>query len=120
MVNLDVENIKKNNIDKRKLEQIPLKHENLDELKKVIKFLKDKGYKILHGLNNLKEGDHIVAAVIDIEEKSVRTTNITCMARWCDFKRKPLSVDHFINNYDRLVVEKDEEFYNTLIEINKN
>ena len=65
----------------------------------------------MHGLNNLKEGDHSVAAVIDVEEKSVRTTNITCMARWCDFKRKPLSVDQFINNYDRLVVEKDNKLF---------
>ena len=42
------------------------------------------------------------------------------MARWCDFKRKPLSINQFIENYDRLVVEKDEEFYNSLIAINKN
>ena len=110
----------KTNSNKRSVKQIPLRYETVDEIRELVKFLKEKGYKILHGLDNLKEGDHVVAVVIDIEDKDVHTTNITCMARWCDFKRKPLSINQFIENYDRLVVEKDEEFYNSLIAINKN
>ena len=110
----------KTNSNKRSLKQIPLRHKTFDEIRELVKFLKEKGYKILHGLDNLKEDDRVVAVVIDVEDKNVHTTNITCMARWCDFKRKPLSVNQFIKNYDRLVVEKDEEFYNALIEVNKN
>lgn len=111
-------NINRVNKDKRRLDQIPLEHQSLEELKELVSFLKEKGYKIMHGLDNINDYNHIVAVVVYNEDNTLCKSNITCMANWCNFKRKPLTIQQFFKYYDRLIVEKDEEFYNTLIENN--
>ena len=124
-LNLKDKTNKKNNdvsigLDKRKLNQIPIRYESFDELKKLISFLKSKGYQIMHGLDDSSNYDDVVAVMVYNSDKTVSKTNVTCIARWCNFKRKPLSANQFIGNYNRLIVEKDEIFYNTLIEANKD
>ena len=109
---------KQTNLNKRRLEQIPLKHQSLDELKELVSFLKSKGYKIIHGLNNIDECDHIIAVMINTDEKTLTKSNVTCMACWCDCKRHPLTIKQFFRYYDRLMIKKDEVFYNMLIESN--
>ena len=108
----------KTNSNKRSLKRIPLRYETFDEIRELVKFLKEKGYKILHGLDNLKEGSHVVAVIIDDEDKTLSTTNITCMARWCSWGKKPLSIKEFFKFYDILIIRKDIEFYYFLIQSN--
>lgn len=101
------------------MNQIPLTHQSLEELIELVNFLKEKGYKIMHGLDDIKETKNIIAVVIDREEKTLHQSNVTCMACWCNFRRYPLTIRQFFNNYERLIEKRDEEFYNRLIESNK-
>lgn len=52
--------IHKTDSNKRSLKQIPLRHRTFDEIRELVNFLKEKGYKILHGLDNLKEDDLLI------------------------------------------------------------
>lgn len=104
--------------DIRKLKQIPLRYDSLNEIRNLVVFLEQKGFTILHGLSCIKEDERIVAVVVDIEDKVVFTSNVTCMACWCNFIRYPLSIKQFYKYYDRLVIKKDKKFYNHLIEEN--
>ena len=113
--NKDSEEIDRN---KRRLKQIPLKHQSIEELKMLINFFKQKGYKILHGLDDIDETDIITAIIVNEEEKSLFRAGVTTMACWCDCKRHPLTIAQFFKYYERLMVKKDEVFYNMLIESN--
>ena len=104
------------------MKQIPLVYESKDDLKEVIKICKKLDYKILHGLDDIDSiKEHIVAIVLDTEEKKVFQSNITCMACWCSFSRKPrkpLYAHQFVENYERLLIEKDVDYYNKMIRRN--
>lgn len=96
------------------IRQIPITDSN-GEYVKVISFLKEKGYEILHNLNNINDDAYIVSIIVDNQEKVVSKTNVTCMAAWCSFSRYPLNVKEFITNYERFVLRNDIDAYFEMI-----
>ena len=107
--------MKESRISKRVWE-IPVSDKDLDEYRRLIAFLKEKEYTIYHSLDQIKENDNIVAVNIDILNKEVYQSNITCMAIWCNGTRYPLNVKEFIDNYHWLVEKPDIERYNAWVE----
>ena len=75
--------------------RIPVSDKDLDEYRRLIEFLKEKGYVIYHDLNRINDGDKIIAVNIDVLNKEVSQSNITCMAIWCNGTRYPLNVKEF-------------------------
>lgn len=104
--------------NKRSLEQIPIKFDSNSQLREFVSFIKSKGYKLLHGLDQIEDDEKIVAVVVDTEEKTLSTTSVTIMACWCNFVRHPLTTVQFIQYYDEFVINKNLKFYNELIEEN--
>lgn len=105
----------------KEITQFPLRYDKVEDIKELAVFLEKKGYEILHGLSEpekLKE--HIVALVVDSDDKTLFQSNVTCMAAWSNFKRTPISVKQFISLYERIVVNKDYEHYEQLIDIRNN
>ncbi|MBQ1534847.1 MAG: hypothetical protein IIZ64_08555 [Erysipelotrichaceae bacterium] len=96
--------------------RIPVSDKDLDEYRRLIEFLKEKGYVIYHDLNRINDGDKIIAVNIDVLNKEVSQSNITCMAIWCNGTRYPLNVKEFIDNYHWLVEDPDIERYNAWVE----
>ena len=95
--------------------QIPVKDETV-EYKRLIKFLREKGYSVAKHLLFMKDDDHYVAIVVDNTERSVFTSNVTCMAAWCsNGKRRPLNVKEFIDNYEEFVINNNIDKYNEMI-----
>ena len=97
-----------------KVKQIPVKDNN-KEYRRLINYLYDKDYNILYYLKDIKDDDSYVALVVDIEDKKVFSSNVTCMAAWCSGKRKPLNVKEFIDNYDEIVIQNNIDKYNDMI-----
>ena len=54
--------------NKRSLEQIPIKFDSNSQLREFVSFIKSKGYKLLHGLDQIEDDEKIVAVVVDTEE----------------------------------------------------
>ncbi|MCQ2814835.1 MAG: hypothetical protein MJ227_00865 [Bacilli bacterium] len=104
------------------MKQIPLVYKSKDDLKAVITICKKLNYKIMHCLDDIDSiKEHIVAIVLDTEYKEVFQSNVTCMACWCSSSkepRKPLYADQFVENYEKLLIEKDDKFYNKMIRRN--
>lgn len=100
----------------RLIKQIPVT-DNISEYKKLIQFFKDKNYNIAHYLQDLNDDDHYVALLVDLEDKDVWASNVTCMAAWCrSGTRYPLNVNEFIENYDEFVINDNFNKYNEMIE----
>ena len=72
---------------------------------------------MLHGLddvNNIKE--RIIAVVVDNRDRVMFQSNVTCMACWCStYRTKPLTVSAALDNFDKLFIKQDEEFYRKLL-----
>lgn len=94
---------------KEVIRQIPVVYENHEDLRKLITFLKGKGYSGNAGTEARK------ALYLLIEEKEYFEPSITTMACWCSGKRYPLGVDEFIEHYDRIVVDHDHDFYSRIV-----
>ena len=106
---------------KIKINQIPLSYKNKEEIKKLLEKLGEIGYQLFHGLDDLdKIEEHIVAICVDNKEKVVFQSNVTCMACWCTaYKRRPLSASVALENFDKLLIEEDLNFYKKLLKRNK-
>lgn len=100
----------------RLIKQIPVT-DIISEYKKLIHFLKDKNYNIAYYLLDLNDDDRYVAILVDLQEKDVWASNVTCMAAWCrNGTRYPLNVREFIENYDEFVINDNFNKYNEMIE----
>ena len=100
----------------RIIKQIPVT-DIISEYKKLIQFLKDKNFNIAHYLQDLNDDDHYVALLVDLEDKGVWASNVTCMAAWCrNGTRYPLNVNEFIESYDEFVINDNFNKYNEMIE----
>ena len=100
----------------RLIKQIPVT-DVISEYKKLIQFLKDKNYSIVYYLQDLNDDDHYVALLVDLEDKDVWASNVTCMAAWRrNGTRYPLNVNEFIENYDEFVINDNFNKYNEMIE----
>ena len=102
---------------KNYIKQIPI-YDKHCEYHRLIEFLKEKNYNITYSLHNIKNDDHIVAIIIDLELEDVWESNVTCMAAWCrNGTRRPLKVQEFVENYDELVINNNFNKYYELIQI---
>ena len=98
--------------------QIPISDTTI-EYKRIIQFLKERGYHIANYLEDIKDDDRYVAIVVDNTEKCVFASNVTCMAGWChNGTRKPLNAQEFFDNYDEFVINNNFKKYYEMI-INK-
>ena len=97
--------------------QLPIGEANNPDYRRLMAFLKGKGYTLHHGLDNIRDNERIVAVYLDVITKEIFETNITCMAGWVTaFKgRLPLNIDMLIENFDALTIEKDEDLYDSLL-----
>ena len=97
--------------------QYVLSYKNKNSLFNFLTRLKNDGYSLHHGLDDCyKITERIIGICVDFENKTVFQLNVTCMACWCDNKRKPLYVEEINDNYERLISNKDYSFYNELVE----
>ena len=97
--------------------QLPISEANNPDYRRLMAFLKEKGYTLRHGLDKIRGNERIVAVYLDVITKEIFETNITCMAGWVTaFKgRLPLNIDMLIENFDALTIEKDEDLYDSLL-----
>ena len=97
--------------------QLPISEANNPDYRRLMTFLKEKGYTLRHGLDNIRDNERIVAVYLDVITKEIFETNITCMAGWITAfaERLPLDVDMLIENFDALTIEKDEDLYDSLL-----
>ena len=97
---------------------------SLEEIDELVKVLKEKGYKMLHELDDALKLERLpVGICIDNGVnttnggKCVFQTNVTCMACYCSWSRKnPLRVEDILDNIDKLIDEPDIVFYNKLLD----
>lgn len=97
--------------------QLPISETNNPDYRRLMAFLKENGYTLCHGLDNIRDNEKIVAVCVDVIEKEVSETNVTCMVGWITAfaERLPLSVDMLIEHFNALTIEKDEDLYDSLL-----
>ena len=78
--------------------QIAVTGSGIDDYKKLASFLREKGYSLGGILADLKEGDTVVAVIVDPKTKTAYNTSVTIMACRASCGLKPVTVDEFINN----------------------
>ena len=100
-----------------KIGQITLAISSNEDVNLLIKKLKEAGYVALFGLDDVyKIKEKIIGIVVDNSKKLVFPTNVTCMACWCSsYGSRPLFVNKALDNFAKLFIEQDEDFYNELI-----
>lgn len=104
--------------------QYHLATKTLEEIDILVKLLKERGYKILHNLENVLSFDRVpVGLCIDNGfdntngGKCIFQSNGTCMACFCSCSgKKPLYVKEVIDNIVKLIDELDINFYNELLD----
>ena len=95
---------------KRRIEQIPIAYESRDELSRLIGFLRSKGY------TGYARGSGPRAVYLDLMKKTYHRPSVMVMACWCSGRnRYPLTVDQFMENFVRIVIDDDTDFYNELL-----
>lgn len=96
--------------------QYILSYKSLEGIKLLSDKLKDNGYEIYSGLDAPESiSNKIIGICVDLYNKVVYQLNVACMACFSNGKRKPLYVEEVIENYDRLILDKDYDYYVKLI-----
>jgi len=96
--------------------QYTLAYKKKDSINELVQRLKRDGFEIYHFLDDVyKIKEHIIGICIDLKDKVVFQLNTTCMAAWSGGKRRPLYVEEIIDNYDRLIIGKDFDYYKLLV-----
>lgn len=89
---------------------------NDEDCLRLNEFLQSKGYKSNFRLS--LDSKKSVTFYIDNMEKKYFSPGVTAMAAWCSGKRYPLSIDQYIDNYERFMIDNDIDYYHQLIEDN--
>ena len=101
--------------------QYALAYKTIDAIRELVELLKKEGYRILHGLENIKDDKDIIGVCVDLDKKIFFHANTTCMAWWCTYyQAKPLYVEELIEYFDKLIIKKDFDFYKKLLKKTKN
>ena len=96
--------------------QYVLAIKTIQGVRNLMTLLKEEGFGILQGLDDISDGERIIGVCVDLKDRKCFRLNVTCMAAWCGGTRKPLYAEEMIDNYERLIVKKDTLFYLQLIE----
>ncbi len=75
--------------------QIAVKGRSKDDYRKLIAFLKERGYKLSEPLESLKDYEQIKAVMIDHDTKSAHIPSTMIMACYVTCKKKVISVDEY-------------------------
>ena len=97
---------------------IPLAFKNVDEVEKLAKKMVDLGYKDNDDLCNATKHKYPpIAVIIEPYKKIIRAGGgITVMACMCSSRRrKPLYIQDFLDNFDKIIIENDFVFHNLLL-----
>ena len=73
--------------------QIAVKGRSNDDYRKLVAFLKEKGYKLSESLESLKDYNQIKAIMIDHDTKSAHITSTMVMACYVTCNKMVLSVE---------------------------
>lgn len=96
--------------------QYILSYKSLEGIKLFCTKLKEIGYEIYTGLDAPESiSNKVIGICVDLDNKVVYQLNVTCMACFSNGKRKPLYVEETIKYFDRLILDKDYEYYEKLI-----
>ena len=82
-----------------------------EKYESLIKFMKDKGYEISKGLSQLKEYSDVLVVTVDNLNREVHISGPTSMMLWSVESRCPMNVDEYLDNYERIVVDCDIDYY---------
>lgn len=77
--------------------QVALALTTMDDLRQLVRELSDRGFMILQGLDHIKDGDYIVAVVVDFKDRVMFQSGVTPMACWCQEYGKPSTVREFLD-----------------------
>lgn len=97
---------------------------SLEEVDALVKALKDKGYTIYQGLDNVLESKNMPVGLcidngINLRNggKCVFRCSAACLGFYCNWShKKPLRVEDILDNMDKLIDNPDIEFYNKLLD----
>ena len=93
---------------------------SVDELKTLTRLLRKNGFDVMKGLPEYYRKKKIVGICIDPDKKSVSRVNSMIMACLCSVKRNPVYYEDIMDNYDRLIKEKNFGYYLEIIEKRRN
>ena len=96
--------------------QYVLAKKTIKGVRNLMTLLREEGFGILQGLDNISDDERIIGICVDLKDKKCFRLNITCMAAWCGGTRKPLYAEEAVDNFERLIVKKDTQLYLQLIE----
>lgn len=67
----------------------------------------------------VKEGDYSIGVCLDVNKKIMYPQNVVCMCGFSQFKNRPLLDKEVIENFEEIVINKNELLLNKLYEISK-
>ena len=67
----------------------------------------------------VKEGDYSIGVCLDVNKKIMYPQNVVCMCGFSQFKNRPLLDKEVIDNFEEIVINKNELLLNKLYEISK-
>ena len=76
--------------------QIAVTGRSIDDYRRLVSLLKREGYSIKGNLADLKEGDKVVAVIVDTGDMTAYNTSVTIMACRATCGLKPITVEDFI------------------------
>ena len=77
----------------------------------LLRFMKDKGYEISDGLSQLSDYSDVLVVTVDNLNKDVHISGPTAMMCWSVGGKQPMNVDEYLDNYERIVVNHDIDYY---------
>ena len=75
--------------------QIAVKGSSKDDYRKLVAFLKERGYKLSESLESLKDYEKIKAVMIDHDTKSAHIPSTMIMACYVTCRKKVFSVEEY-------------------------
>lgn len=83
------------NGDKTMSNQMAVKGKSIDDYKRLVAFLKKRGYKLYEPLGSLEDFEQIKAVMIDDEAKTAHVPSTMIMACYVTCKKKVLSIEEY-------------------------
>ena len=93
---------------------------SVDELKTLTRLLRKNGFDVMKGLPEYYRKKKIVGICIDPDKNKVYGVNSMIMACLCSVKKNPVYYEDIMDNYDRLIKEKNFGYYLEIIEKRRN
>ena len=96
----------------KKMKQIIFIKTKDSYLNELIELVQKQNFKV-------KEGDYSIGVCLDVNKKIMYPQNVVCMCGFSQFKNRPLLDKEVIENFEEIVINKNELLLNKLYEISK-